>query len=63
MQRGLTFMSMKTEPGKIQAFKVTAKIKGVTKAEYTFGSIKEAIMFQVGMNKKGLETNLERISI
>ncbi len=56
-------MSMKSEPGKIQAFKVTAKIKGITKAEYTFSSIKEAIMFQVGMNKKGLETNLERISI
>ena len=33
------------------------------KIEYTFASMKEAIMFQVGMKKKGYKTNLTRVEI
>jgi len=33
------------------------------KIEYTFASMKEAVMFQVGMKKKGYETNLTRVEI
>jgi hypothetical protein len=47
----------------IAAFKVTFYDKHVKQIEYTFAKLQDAIMFQVGMKKKGYETNLTRIVI
>lgn len=50
---------------KIYAFQVTIRDDSpkVKKIEYTFAQMKEAIMFQVGMKKKGYETNLTRVEL
>ena len=46
---------------KTPAFKVTFTDKNVKQIEYTFAKIQEAILFQVGLKKKGYETNLKRV--
>ena len=43
------------------AYKVKAELNKTVKADYTFVSLKEALMFQIGMKKKGYDTNLSRI--
>jgi len=47
--------------GKIPAFKVSFTDKNVKEIEYTFAKIQEAVLFQVGLKKKGYETNLKRV--
>ena len=56
-------MSMSTKDNKISAYTVTFYDKHIKKIEYTFSRIQEAIQFQVGMKKKGYETNLTRIEL
>jgi len=48
---------------KLSAFKVTFTDKNVKIIEYTFAKIQEAILFQVGMKKKGYDTNLTRVEL
>ena len=45
------------------AYKVKAELNKEVKADYTFISLKEALMFQIGMKKKGYDTNLSRIDL
>jgi len=51
------------EKEKIPAFKVTFTDKNIKVIEYTFAKIQEAILFQVGMKKKGYDTNLTRVEL
>jgi hypothetical protein len=53
-------MSTSTSKAKIPCFKVTFFDKHINKIEYTFAKLQEAILFQVGMQKKGYDTNLTR---
>jgi len=57
-------MSMSTKD-KLYAFQVTINEDSpkIKKIEYTFAHMKEAVMFQVGMKKKGYETNLTRVEL
>ena len=48
---------------KLPAFKVTFYDKNVKQIEYTFAKLQEAVMFQVGMKKKGYDTNLTRVKL
>lgn len=48
---------------KLPAFKVTFYDKNVKQIEYTFAKLQEAVMFQVGMKKKGYDTNLTRVEL
>jgi hypothetical protein len=56
-------MSMSTKDKKIHAYTVSFFDKHVKKIEYTFSGLKEAVMFQVGMKKKGYDTNLTRVEL
>ena len=51
------------EKEKIPAFKVTFTDKNIKVIEYTFAKIQEAVLFQVGMKKKGYDTNLTRVKL
>lgn len=42
-------------------FRVISQKNGKTKADYWFDSLKEAMIFHMGMLKKGYESTLERI--
>lgn len=44
-------------------FKVIAKDDAKIVAEYLFASLKEAIVFQLGMYKKGYKTDIIRINV
>jgi hypothetical protein len=48
---------------KTPVFKVSFTDKNVKEIEYTFAKIQEAILFQVGMKKKGYDTNLTRVEL
>ena len=54
---------MSTKDKKIHAYTVSFFDKHVKKIEYTFSGLKEAVMFQVGMKKKGYDTNLTRVEL
>ena len=43
------------------AFKVTATEDKEVKAEYTFDQLKDAIVFENQMSKKGYTTQVERV--